>query len=331
MDLSEIYNPVESEMVSLEEVLGSSLKHSKVMLAHEVGSFIAESPGKRIRPGLVLLAAKCCKDGQAGVATIDVAAAMELVHVASLVHDDVIDKSPLRHNKPTVNMKWKEEVGILFGDYVYSIGIGLVAKSGTNGVLKCLTDTVTVMCEGQLEQVTERDNFELSYDNYISIVSKKTASLFSVCCKLGAIMAGGGSEMEEKLGAYGMNMGIAYQIIDDYRDVVGLKAKLGKDPGQDIVLGEITLPIMNLLAVSEGEKKSELIELLKGEQSPETMDRIRDEFVNSQAAVKTRASITHYIDKANEALSGLPDSDSKLSLAGLVNILSRKVAAEAKV
>lgn len=318
-------------MLSLEEVLGSSLIRSEVMLAQQVGSFIAESPGKRIRPGLVILSANCCCGHATGQTTIDVAAAMELVHIASLVHDDVIDKSPLRHSKPTVNVKWKEEVGILFGDYIYSMAIGLIAKTQNINVLKCLSDTVTVMCEGQLEQVTERDNFQLTQKSYISIVSKKTAALFSACCRLGAILVDAEQEKEEQLSEYGMNLGIAYQIIDDYRDVVELKSKLGKDPGQDIILGEITLPIMNLLAVSQGDKKSELIKLLKGPQSPETMDMIRYEFLNSQAAAKTREAIIHYINKANESLSDLPDSDYKSSLAGLLDILSGKISAKIEV
>ena len=334
MELSAIYKPVLGDLSSLEDKIDVTLKASDIVLAQQVGAFIAESPGKRIRPALVALSARAAQTvtgGDISDSLTSVAAAMELVHVASLIHDDVIDKSPLRHNRPTVNVKWKEEVGILFGDYVYSMAIGLVAESENNSLFRCLSDTVTLMCEGQLEQVTQRDNYDLSQDVYISIVSKKTASLFSVCCRIGAVMADADKEVADALAEYGLNMGIAFQIIDDYRDVIDLRGRLGKDPGQDILLGEMTLPIMNLLAVCQGQKKTELIDLLKAELSPETMDKIRKEFLESDAAAMTRKSITGYIDKAKDSLTDLPDSEFKASLAGLLDILTGKITAEVKV
>ena len=334
MELSAIYKPVRGDLELLQGKLDATLKASDVDLARQVGAFIAESPGKRIRPALVALSARAAQTNgtQAGGGDlIGVAAAMELVHVASLIHDDVIDKSPLRHNRPTVNIKWKEEVGILFGDYVYSMAIGLIAKSGNGTIFTCLSDTVTLMCEGQLAQVTQRYNYDLSKDAYISIVSKKTASLFAACCRIGGVLAGGEKQTIDSLAEYGLNMGIAYQIIDDYRDVIDLRGRLGKDPGQDILLGEMTLPIMNLIAVTKDENKAELIELLKAELSPETMDKIRGEFLASDAAAMTRKAIMDYIGKANDSLTRLADSECKTSLAGLVDVLAAKITEEVKV
>jgi geranylgeranyl pyrophosphate synthase len=334
LELSAVYKPVQDDLDLLQDKLDSTLKASDIALAQQIGAFIAESPGKRIRPALVALSARAAQTTDspaAGDELINVAAAMELVHVASLIHDDVIDKSPLRHNRPTVNMKWKEEVGILFGDYVYSLAIGLIAESGNNTIFTCLSDTVTLMCEGQLAQVTQRDNYDLSTEAYISIVSKKTASLFSACCRIGAVLAGGEKQTTDALAGYGLNMGIAYQIIDDYRDVVDLPDRLGKDPGQDILLGEMTLPIMNLLATAKGEKKTELIELLKAELTPETMDKIRQEFLASDAVAATRKTIMEYIGKAKDSLTHLPASESKTSLASLVDILAEKISTEVKV
>jgi octaprenyl-diphosphate synthase len=228
-------------------------------------------------------------------------------------------------------MKWKEEVGILFGDYVYSLAIGLIAESGNRTIFTCLSDTVTLMCEGQLAQVTQRDNYDLTKDVYISIVSKKTASLFSACCRIGAVLAGAQSQVTDALAGYGLNMGIAYQIIDDYRDVIDLPDRLGKDPGQDILLGEMTLPIMNLLAIAQGEKKARLTDLLKAELSPETMDKIRQEFLGSDAAAVTRKTIMDYIGKAKDSLDPVPDSEFKTSLSGLMDILATKITTEIKV
>ena len=334
MELSAIYKPVQDDLIALQEKIDATLMASDIVLANRIGTFIAESPGKRIRPVLVALSARVSQETTGRAVSddlINVAAAMELVHVASLIHDDVIDKSPLRHNRPTVNLKWKEEVGILFGDYVYSMAIGLVAETSNGAVFRCLSDTVTLMCEGQLEQVTQRDNYDLSQDVYISIVSRKTASLFSACCRIGAILADAGKEVTETLADYGLNMGIAYQIIDDYRDVIDLRNRLGKDPGQDIMLGEMTLPIMNMVAAAKGEKKAELIELLKAEVSPETMDRIRQEFLASDAVAMTRKTIMDYIGKAKDSLGPLPDSEFKSSLEALLDILTEKITAEIEV
>ncbi len=334
MELSAIYKPVRDDLELIGARLDETLMTSRVDLAQQVGAFIAESPGKRIRPAMVALSARAVQTSgtpDAGGHLTSIAAAMELVHIASLIHDDVIDKSPLRHNRPTVNIKWKEEVGILFGDYVYSLAIGLVAQSGNGTIFTCLSDTVMQMCEGQLAQVTQRDNYDLSKDAYISIVSKKTASLFAACCKMGAVLAGAEKQVADSLAEYGLHMGIAYQIIDDYRDVIDPRSRLGKDPGQDILLGEMTLPIMNLAAIAKDENKTELLDMLKAELSPETMEKIRGEFLASDAAAMTRKTIMEYIGKAKDSLAPVTDSEYKTSLTGLIDILAAKITEQVEV
>ena len=333
MDLTSIYKPITDQLASVESIIASSLSDGGGSdLADQIGSFVTSSPGKRLRPALVLLSANAATNGTCSSEhLLNIAAAMELTHIASLIHDDVIDSAPMRHNRPTINSKWQGNIGIIFGDYVYSKSMSLISTCSNTDVFGCLSQTVINMCRGQLTQVTQRDNFDLSDSEYILIIDNKTASLFSACCKVAALLEGADQTIVDALSNFGSAFGIAFQIVDDYCDIIMPADSLGKHPCQDIMLGEITLPIMNLLSVSDDEQKKSLLELLSSGSSNGSMLKIAEAFKNSDAPQMTRNTILTHIDTARSSLDTLTDSDYKTSLDSLLDLLLSKIAVETDV
>ncbi|MHC4529253.1 MAG: polyprenyl synthetase family protein, partial [Planctomycetota bacterium] len=187
MELREIYQPIAEELETVEGFLAGSIQESRSLAIRSLSSFLLESPGKRIRPALVILCEKAASVGGNGGGKHDelirIATAMELIHMASLIHDDVLDSALIRRRRPSVNARWGDDVSIALGDYIYSRAFELIAKSRNPDVFACVSEAISAMCEGELTQVCQRDNLELSKDSYLAIVEKKTASLFAACCQ----------------------------------------------------------------------------------------------------------------------------------------------------
>ena len=259
MRLKDIYSPIEKELAKVEEILRSSLGDSGYGRISDMSEYLLDAKGKRLRPALVIFSAKAASRSASPLTTrrlADIAAAMELVHMASLIHDDVIDHATLRHNKPTVNRKWGSDISIALGDYLYAVAFELISKCGYADILGCISSAAKAMCEGELIQVCERDNLDLLRQRYIMIVRKKTASLFAASCRAGAMLTNHDTFIQEGLREYGMNFGIAFQIADDCLDLIGKERDLGKEPGADFKMGELTLPALNLVFYSAGDKKT---------------------------------------------------------------------------
>src|SRR3990172_3657456 len=247
MHLDEIYHPIADDLETMENLLRSTLGGSENGSISAMGVELLESGGKRLRPALVLLAEwAACGSGPRTCERqelAEIAAAMELIHIASLIHDDVLDAASVRHNKPTINARYGEDVSIALGDYVYSKGFQLIGRRGRADVFACVSDAIHAMCEGELIHVCQRRNLELSEGSYILIVEKKTASLFAACCQAGAIIGNQPESVQTALKEFGLNFGIAFQIVDDCRNMIGETAELGKQPGQDMFAGDVTLPL----------------------------------------------------------------------------------------
>src|SRR3989338_1999813 len=215
MSLSKIYNPIRNELGSIERVLAQSLESTSDKYILEINRYLLESPGKRLRPALVILSAYASKSSQSPRINqeqiVALGAAVELIHMASLIHDDSIDHADMRHNKPSIDAKWGTEVSIALGDYLYAKAFELVAVCKNTEVLKCLSQAMAAMCEGELIQVKERDNLELKKRQYLFIVKQKTAALMASCCRAGSASVNGKLIYKEALSNYGLNFGIAFQ------------------------------------------------------------------------------------------------------------------------
>ena len=210
MQLKEIYQPISRELRDVEEILESCLYETQNQSILRVNRFLLESPGKRIRPALVILSAKATLSHSPEVVRrnlIKIASAIELIHMASLIHDDVVDHSTLRHNKPTINSKWGQDVSIALGDYLYSLAFKLISKCGNVDILDCVSSAAKAMCSGELIQIVERDNVSLLKERYLLIIKEKTAALFAASCQSGALITQSPRFIQSALKGYGLNFG----------------------------------------------------------------------------------------------------------------------------
>lgn len=321
MELNRIYQHIEKELKGVEEVLETSIRAAKNESISRLNCFLLESPGKRIRPALVILCAKAASSPK--IKSIDqqltkIASSIELIHIASLVHDDVVDHSDLRHHNPTVNFKWGDDVSIALGDYLYSLAFKLIADCANTDILDCISSATKSMCEGELTQILERDNLSLSKERYMIIVKKKTASLFTASCQVGAITSNSSKSIENALRQYGLNFGIAFQVMDDYLDLTSSTQELGKPVGLDLTAGELTLPFLFL---TEYERKK----LLAQYKNPkEDLNSIRKSLDRLGVLAKTRKFIGSYIAKAKQGLKTCQDSEYKQDLESLADFIQQK-------
>ncbi|MEI8011887.1 MAG: polyprenyl synthetase family protein, partial [Candidatus Omnitrophota bacterium] len=225
MDLKQIYRPIEKDFKKLEMMLKATLRGRNSRVIFEINKFLLGSGGKKLRPAMVFLAAGAVARTAAArdpdQKLVDLAAAVELVHRASLIHDDVIDRAQLRHSQPTLNHRWGQDVAIAAGDYFYAEAFRLIAACGNFKVIDCMGAATKLMCEGELNQICERGNVGLRKRQYLGMVQKKTAALFSASCEAGAVLAGADVRHQKALKDYGFNFGIAFQVRDDYLDLVG--------------------------------------------------------------------------------------------------------------
>jgi len=328
MSLERIYKPIADELKTVEHSLAAAVRESKNSSILVMSDFLLESPGKRIRPALVILSAKAvtCDAGSdrrndilRRDELVKIASAVELIHIASLIHDDVLDKARMRHNKPSINARWGDDVSIALGDYIYSKAFELIGSCSRPDLFSCISKAMYVMGEGELTQICHRGNMDLSKDEYIVIVKKKTAALFGASCQAGTMLGNCAPLLQKALKEYGLNFGIAFQITDDCRDLLGNEKALGKRPGQDIRMGEMTLPLLNLLEGLPETKREELRDILKRTINKTALRRIKAIFTGSDALRKSQQTAEFYVNSAKEKLTELPDSDYKESLGRLAD------------
>jgi len=320
MSLEQIYGPIERELSDVDHVLDDCLKDTAHRPIFRMGNYLSSSKGKRMRPAMMLLCAKAAgskKLTSMRNQLVKVAAAVELIHMASLIHDDIIDHARLRHHKLTMNCRFGGDTSIAMGDYLYSIAFQLISGCQNADILGCISAATKGMCEGELLQVLDRDNPALLRQRYLMIVKKKTAMLFASSCQAGAMVSGCSRATQVMFEKYGLNFGIAFQIADDCLDLTGDVKSSGKSIGSDFRMGELTLPLLNLISGSK--YKKEILSLLKAQDKEQAFKEIKKRFLDSGAYLKTQEDIKHYIITAKESLSGLGRScfkDSLYALAG---------------
>jgi len=328
MDLEEIYQPIEDDLKMVEEFMGHTLSESANGSIRTMSRFVLESPGKRMRPALVILSEKAASAGRKKTCEngrlTEIATAMELIHMASLIHDDVLDDAAKRHNMPTINAQYGDDISIVLGDYIYSKAFQLVGNCGNPDIFSCVSEAIYAMCEGELIHVCQRRNLELSKDNYIVIAKKKTASLFAACCHAGTIIGNHGRPVQTALKEFGLNFGVAFQLVDDCRDVISEETELGKRPGQDVLVGDITLPLLALSDSVGTVQREEIKTMLGSANNKDNLKRLRTMLVGSDAMSRTQDVITSYLTNARQQLDTLADSVYKESLSQLVDHTTQK-------
>jgi len=283
-------------------------------LIDEVSDYVLSTKGKKFRPTLLLLTARTVGAG-GGEECVAAAAMLELVHIATLIHDDAIDNSNLRRGKPTVNAKWSEEVSIIMGDYVYTKVFKLLAESRMFGVMETLARTTHYMTIGEMAQIEKKGDFETSEEDYLMVIDKKTASLISAACEIGAIVGGAGDEAVKACASFGRNVGLAFQIMDDILDFIGDERVLGKPRGSDIRGGDITLPFICALRNASDGDRAAMIEIASSKDLDDgKLDKLTDLMNRNGGLAQARERAAHYARAAKALLLPFESSPSRDAL-----------------
>jgi octaprenyl-diphosphate synthase len=319
--LPALYAPIQAGLHQVEEVFREQLR-SKYPFVDDLVRYGFRLGGKRMRPALVLLSGLAC----AGIfpAHVLLAAAVEMIHTATLVHDDVLDEAVIRRHLDTVNVRWNNEASVLLGDYLFSRALCLA--SSLDDVFACreLSNAARIMCEGELRQVESRGDFELSEDQYFGIIRGKTAALTASCCRLGARFAAADADVEDALCQYGMHLGVAFQIADDLLDVLGDEAKVGKSLGTDLMKQKSTLPVIRLLEQLSPDVRGKLIGQLRA-CGQRQRDILRPYWDSTDAVAYAREKAVVFSQLAGQQLDILPPSEARDSLLGLAEfVVSRQ-------
>ncbi|MBN1912494.1 MAG: polyprenyl synthetase family protein [Pirellulales bacterium] len=304
-------------MARVEEVIRDALTHDHPLVSKLVEHGFRLG-GKRMRPALVLLSGKAC--GTVGQEHVELASAVELIHTATLIHDDVLDEATLRRHRDTVNARWDNEASVLLGDYVLARAICLA--SSVDGVFACRTlgQASRLMCEGELRQVVGRGDFDLAEEDYLGIIAGKTASLCACSCRLGAHYAGASDEQEERLSRFGQHLGMAFQITDDLLDLTGNEATTGKSLGTDLAKQKATLPLIRLLSRLEQADRTEVVSLLSSSTN-HRLEALEPWLGRSDAMDYARAKASRYVEQATAELDALPATPARDCLRRLAEFV----------
>ena len=326
MEFSDILSPINPDLEEVEDELEANIK-SPVPLVYEISRYLLGSGGKRLRPSVLLLSSGAC-GLTAGVERIYSAAALELIHTATLLHDDVVDEAELRRGKTASNVVWGNKATVLVGDFMLARALGLIQSCGSLELIKAVTDAAAKLAEGQvLEVMSAKNMLEVSEEICFGIIENKTASLIESCGRVGAILAGADDEVKRSLGQYGFNVGVAFQLVDDALDYSSSEREFGKGVGQDLLEGKMTLPLFySLKEVSDTERSRANDILLKRDGFKDDELGVIRELVEKYSGVeKTKAVAKNFIHKARSAISSLPDNTFKNSLTMLADyVVERK-------
>ena len=270
--------------------------------------------GKMLRPALVLLSGQA--SGHCGTRHETLAAVVELIHRATLVHDDVLDEADVRRRGPALNRLLGNEGAVLLGDYLISHAFVLAAELGDSSVLHAIGRTIRCMCEGELTQIQRRGDFKISEQEYLAVIDRKTASLLAACCELGARLSDADPDTCRRLEAFGRQLGMAFQIIDDVLDLTGTTEHLGKSVGRDLDKGELTLPVIRLLATDDRQRRKEVWAVLS-DGAVDRSARIRALLDGTDALDYSCGMARQYVSHATDMLTPLPDSPARRALASV--------------
>lgn len=321
-NLSEISNPIKQELEIFNGLFKNSIK-SKVGLVDLITRYILRQKGKKIRPLLVLLAAKVA--GGINERTYRGAVLVELLHTATLVHDDVVDNADKRRGIWSVNKIFKNKASVLMGDYLLAKGLLIAVEGADYDFLGVITNTVKRMSEGELLQIQKTRKLDIDEETYFRVISDKTASLLETCCQIGAMSASPDPAYHEAMRKFGESIGLAFQIRDDILDYEGTSSIIGKPVGGDIREKKITLPLIYSLNQVSNSEAAAIRKIIK---NGEKKDRIKEviEFVRLNKGIDYALDTAHkYSEAAKECLKAFPDSPSRIALEALVEfVIDRK-------
>ncbi|MEO7672464.1 MAG: polyprenyl synthetase family protein [Pyrinomonadaceae bacterium] len=315
-----VFELIKAEM-ELVEAQFARQAASNVQVINYLGEYVRSSGGKRVRPALLILANYASGGDGSAEGVIRLATVMEMLHTATLVHDDIIDNADTRRSRPSVNARFGNQAAVLMGDWLYMSAFETSLQEKSLEILEILTHLTRKMTEGELIQLTMIANADITEEEYFDIVRRKTAYLFSGCCEIGGIQAGAGPEQQAALRDYGMNLGIAFQLADDLLDLTADEEALGKAAGADLVEGKLTLPLI-LLCRKHPELKVELKQIIAdGSYLNGSRAKIAEMLEAGRISEKIRAIALGYAESARKNLEILPKTKYSLALGEIPNFV----------
>ena len=321
MGLNDILSIISGSLEEVEQEIDKNVQ-SPIPLVYDISKYLLGSGGKRIRPSLLLLT--CGTLGLTnGWKKISSAAAIELIHTASLLHDDVVDEATVRRGKPSSNVQWGNKPSVLVGDFLLSKALGLIQSCGNLELIKAVTDASAKLAEGQvLEVMNSLSMIETTEEVCFGIIENKTASLMESSARAGAILAETGNNKIDAFGNFGLNIGIAFQLTDDAMDYSSSEEELGKHVGQDLLEGKMTLPLYySIQNANTAERKQARKILQKDSFEQEELSFIFDLVRKYKGADKTKNSAKTYITKAKQSISHMPTNEFNKSLNMLADFV----------
>lgn len=296
---------------------------SKVPLIRKVGEYVLASGGKRIRPMLVLLSARLA--GYGGEAHIGLASVVEFIHTATLLHDDVVDSAVLRRGQESANAVWGNEASVLVGDFLFAKSFSIMVRGGSLPVLQALSDATTMMAEGEVLQLVSTCDLDLDEERYYEVIRNKTAVLLAAACRCGAILGGLPAGEEEALASFGMDLGVAFQCMDDALDYVADQSEFGKARGHDLLEGKVTLPLIHALRCCSAAERERVAEIVEQDDLPQAdLDEILNLIDKYDGIGFTRRRAGDLVEQAKAHLAAFPESPARTALFALADyVVSR--------
>lgn len=304
MSLPQILSGIREDMLAVDTVIRQSL-HSEVALVNQIADYIIHSGGKRLRPALVLMSGGVF--GRVNEKHHILAAVVEFIHTATLLHDDVVDESSMRRGRQTANTLFGNAASVLVGDFVYSRAFQMMVGVDNMRVMEVLAEATNVIAEGEVLQLLNVNNADISDDDYLKVIHHKTAKLFEAATRLGAIVSDAGADAEQAMAEYGVRLGVAFQLIDDVLDLSGSSETIGKNLGDDIAEGKPTLPL--LIAMRDGNAEQRAVIRKAIEQGGlDDLPAVLDAVKSTGALARVREIATQEANAAYAAIAHLPNS-----------------------
>jgi octaprenyl-diphosphate synthase len=317
-DLSQILAPISLEFKDLDQVIRDRLA-SKVALIDQISTYIIQAGGKRVRPALLLLIAKALANGKPTPHTLEMAAVVEFIHTATLLHDDVVDESTLRRGRETANAAFGNAASVLVGDFLYSRAFQMMVGPNDLRVMQILSDATNTIAEGEVLQLLNMNDPEVDEASYLQVIRYKTAKLFEASTELGAILAQASDVQREQAAAFGRHIGTAFQLMDDLLDYTANAAQMGKNAGDDLREGKPTLPLIYLL--ENGTHAEQLLVRAAIEQNQDLPEDVFTQILsavqNSGALDYTQTAAKREADLALQCIQDFPSNDATIALRDL--------------
>src|SRR5687767_15451096 len=317
-----MFEPIRNDLKEVEREFARHVQ-SQVELIPTIGNYIQDSGGKRVRPALLLMAARM--SGYQGEKAVLYGSVVEFIHTATLVHDDIIDDSELRRGRQAVHSRWGNDVTVLLGDFLYIKSMSLALTQDRLDIIRLLCDVTLRMIEGEIYQLTKNGVVDLTEDEHFDIIRRKTAYLFAGCAKIGGLLGNPTRDQQDALWEYGLNIGMAFQIVDDLLDFTGEEVALGKPIGGDLREGKMTLPVIHLLARGDAQAGALIRRVVSaGSATLDEWRQLRTLLGHARSIDYAQSTAVEFVERAKRALRGFPPGPERDALNFLPDyVLSR--------